>query len=93
MLQNVPHPLPIQLHAQVLHRGDVLTHLDGIAIADDGTFLFREAVRIDHRHLPSCAFDGDSITVSPWGWRHRGWLRHHLCGVNNCMVYPMGSGL
>lgn len=50
----------------MLRRGDVLTHLDGVAIADDGTFLFREAVRIDFRHIASCAFDGDAVTGGVW---------------------------
>ena len=69
------HPLPIRcaalpttpLRPQVLRRGDVLTHLDGVAIADDGTFLFRVAVRIDFRHIASCAFDGDAVTVREIG--------------------------
>ncbi|KIZ01125.1 Protease Do-like 10 [Monoraphidium neglectum] len=50
----------------VLRRGDVLTHLDGVSIADDGTFLFREAVRIDFRHIASCAFEGDAMTARVW---------------------------
>jgi len=62
---------PLSDAAGVLQRGDVLTHLDGVPIADDGTFLFREAVRIDFRHLVSCAFAGDRLSVRAWrGGRH-----------------------
>lgn len=57
---------PLAHASKVLRRGDVLTHLDGVVIADDGTFLFREAVRIDFRHLASCAFDGDVVTARVW---------------------------
>ena len=42
---------PLAPASSVLRRGDVLTHLGGTPIADDGTFLFREAVRIDFRHI------------------------------------------
>lgn len=44
--------------------GDVLTHFNDVAIADDGTFLFREAVRINFGHLVSQAFNGEVATVS-----------------------------
>jgi hypothetical protein len=44
--------------------GDVLTHFNGVEIADDGTFLFREAVRINFGHLVSQAFNGDVAMVS-----------------------------
>ncbi|KAI8476024.1 MAG: trypsin-like cysteine/serine peptidase domain-containing protein [Monoraphidium minutum] len=57
---------PLAHANKVLRRGDVLTHLDGVPIADDGTFLFREAVRIDFRHIASQAFDGDAITARIW---------------------------
>ena len=49
--------------SRVLQSGDVLTHFNGVEIADDGTFLFREAVRIDFRHLVSQAFHGDVAQV------------------------------
>jgi hypothetical protein len=49
---------------KVLQPGDVLTHFNGVEIADDGTFLFREAVRIDFRHLVSQAYHGDVAQVS-----------------------------
>jgi hypothetical protein len=49
--------------ARVLRRGDVLTHFGGRPIADDGTFLFRESVRISFLHMASCAFDGDTVEV------------------------------
>lgn len=55
----------------MLRAGDVLTHVGGQAIADDGTFLYEQSVRIDFRHLPSMAFDGDHLQVrGHWG---RGW--------------------
>jgi hypothetical protein len=47
-----------------LMAGDVLTHFNGVVIADDGTFLFREAVRINFGHLVSQAFNGDVAMVS-----------------------------
>lgn len=46
-----------------LMAGDVLTHFNGVEIADDGTFLFREAVRINFGHLVSQAFNGDVAMV------------------------------
>jgi hypothetical protein len=46
--------------------GDVVTHFDGCPIADDGTFLFNEAVRIDYRHLVAMKFRGDSGQVGGW---------------------------
>eukprot|EP00877_Chromochloris_zofingiensis_P007489 jgi/Chrzof1/2994/Cz12g07110.t1 len=52
--------------AHQLQPGDVLTHFDGVEIADDGTFLFREAVRIDFRHMVSQAFHGDMSQVKVW---------------------------
>jgi uncharacterized protein with von Willebrand factor type A (vWA) domain len=36
----------------------------GIDIADDGTFLFREAVRINFGHLVAQQFHGDRVNVS-----------------------------
>jgi hypothetical protein len=50
--------------ARQLQAGDVLTHFNDVEIADDGTFLFREAVRINFGHLVSQAFHGDVATVS-----------------------------
>jgi hypothetical protein len=35
-----------------------------VEIADDGTFLFREAVRINFGHLVAQQFDGDNVNVS-----------------------------
>eukprot|EP00879_Flechtneria_rotunda_P006596 GHRR01006931.1.p1 GENE.GHRR01006931.1~~GHRR01006931.1.p1 ORF type:complete len:409 (+),score=114.47 GHRR01006931.1:1331-2557(+) len=49
-----------------LRAGDVLTHFNGVEIADDGTFLFREAVRINFGHLVSQAFHGDEATCKVW---------------------------
>lgn len=49
--------------SHVLQPGDVITHIDSVDISDDGTFLFREAVRIDFRHIVSQAFHGDKIQV------------------------------
>lgn len=36
----------------------------GVDIADDGTFLFREAVRINFGHLVAQQFNGDMVKVS-----------------------------
>lgn len=47
----------------MLRAGDVLTHVGGQPIADDGTFLYEQSARIDFRHLPSMAFDGDYLQV------------------------------
>eukprot|EP00882_Tetradesmus_deserticola_P016320 GHRQ01017423.1.p6 GENE.GHRQ01017423.1~~GHRQ01017423.1.p6 ORF type:complete len:129 (-),score=46.53 GHRQ01017423.1:1719-2105(-) len=60
-------PLP----RRQLMAGDVLTHFNGVEIADDGTFLFREAVRINFGHLVSQAFNGEVAMVScraEFGW-------------------------
>ena len=85
---------PRHPHHQVLRRGDVLTHLDGVPIADDGTFLFREAVRIDFRHIASCAFDGDAVKArtAPGvslgnlrGWPGGCWVLAVCACVSVCM--------
>ncbi|EFJ52282.1 trypsin family [Volvox carteri f. nagariensis] len=58
---------PVYDSTKVLRSGDVLTSVDGHQIADDGTFLFPDqSVRIDFRHLPSMAYDGDSLRVGIW---------------------------
>ncbi|KAG2501015.1 hypothetical protein HYH03_000835 [Edaphochlamys debaryana] len=58
---------PVFEASKVLRAGDVLTHVSGHAIADDGTFLFPDhKVRIDFRHLPSMAFDGDCLQLGVW---------------------------
>lgn len=44
----------------------------GVDIADDGTFLFREAVRINFGHLVAQQFNGDIVTVSGCQTRVRG---------------------
>ena len=49
--------------ARVLRKGDVLTHIDGIPLADDGSIFFRAGERISMRYLPSAKFVGDSIRV------------------------------
>eukprot|EP00882_Tetradesmus_deserticola_P018709 GHRQ01020094.1.p1 GENE.GHRQ01020094.1~~GHRQ01020094.1.p1 ORF type:complete len:426 (+),score=236.79 GHRQ01020094.1:1316-2593(+) len=49
-----------------LMAGDVLTHFNGVEIADDGTFLFREAVRINFGHLVSQAFNGEVAMLKVW---------------------------
>ncbi|PNW86569.1 hypothetical protein CHLRE_02g092000v5 [Chlamydomonas reinhardtii] len=50
-----------------LRVGDVLTHVQGHSIADDGTFLFEgQNVRIDFRHLSSMAYDGESLQLRVW---------------------------
>jgi hypothetical protein len=41
----------------------VLTHFNGIPVADDGTVLYSQAVRIDFRHLVSLNFRGDVCRV------------------------------
>lgn len=52
---------------QELRVGDVLTHVQGHSIADDGTFLFEgQNVRIDFRHLSSMAYDGESLQLRVW---------------------------
>lgn len=46
----------------------------GVEIADDGTFLFREAVRINFGHLVAQQFDGDVVKVSDLVGAVSGWL-------------------
>jgi hypothetical protein len=43
----------------------MLLFVAGVEIADDGTFLFREAVRINFGHLVAQQFNGDLVNVSP----------------------------
>lgn len=49
---------PLFHASKVLQEGDVITHFDGHQLADDGTFAFQQAVRIDFRHLVSMKFHG-----------------------------------
>ncbi len=44
-----------------------MTHFDGCPIADDGTFAFNEAVRIDFRHLVAMKFAGEAGQVRGQG--------------------------
>lgn len=57
---------PLFNASRQLLAGDVLTHFNGVPIADDGTFLFREAVRINFGHLVSQAFNGDVAMLKVW---------------------------
>ncbi len=45
----------------------MVTHFDGCPIADDGTFAFNEAVRIDFRHLVAMKFAGEAGQVRGQG--------------------------
>lgn len=57
---------PLYHAAEVLFPGDVITHINGVELADDGTFLFREATRIDFRHLVSMKFNGETCRLKVW---------------------------
>lgn len=57
---------PLSHASKVLKAGDVITHFNGVPIADDATFLFQQAVRIDFRHLVSMNFHGDTCKVMVW---------------------------
>ena len=52
---------PLDHAAHVLQKGDVVTHIDGIPVADDGSIFFRAGERISARYLPSSKFVGDRI--------------------------------
>jgi len=49
-------------HAALLP-GDVVTHIDGIPVADDGSIFFRHGERISARYLPSSKFVGDTVRM------------------------------
>jgi len=48
----------------VLRPGDVLTHIDGTPVADDGSIYFREGERLSARYLPATKFVGDTVRVN-----------------------------
>lgn len=58
---------------QVLQPGDVIIHFDGIEVADDGTILFEQAVRIDFEHLVSMKFDREGKPLVVRRRADRGW--------------------
>jgi hypothetical protein len=75
-----PHPNP---HAPTHARARTHTRHAGVDVADDGTFLFREAVRINFGHLVAQQFDGDVVTVRRAAWRLArvpGPARADVCG-------------
>lgn len=43
---------------------DVLTHIDGIPVADNGTIFFRQGERVDLLSLITCKFVGDRVRLS-----------------------------
>jgi len=51
-------------HQSLVLTTKLLAACAGVDIADDGTFLFREAVRINFGHLVAQQFDGDIVNVS-----------------------------
>ena len=54
---------PLSLAAQVLRAGDVLTEIDGVPVADDGTISFLGRERINFSHLVSMKFPGESAQL------------------------------
>jgi S1-C subfamily serine protease len=57
------HVAPLDDPLKVLRAGDVVTHLDGIAVADDGSIFFRAGERVSARYIPSSKFVGDMIRI------------------------------
>ncbi|EME27544.1 serine-type endopeptidase isoform 1 [Galdieria sulphuraria] len=49
--------------SKVLQKGDVITHFDGVPIANDGTVSYRGGERINFHYLITLKFVGESCTV------------------------------
>lgn len=49
---------PLAPAAEVLAEGDVVTEVDGVAVADDGTVSFRHEERVEFSHLIRCKHIG-----------------------------------
>jgi len=69
---------PAAAGSQALLPGDVLTHIDGTPVADDGSIYFREGERLSARYLPAAKFVGDTVRVSVVRARKRMDLRFAL---------------
>eukprot|EP00123_Amoebidium_parasiticum_P015986 comp23232_c0_seq1/m.37901 comp23232_c0_seq1/g.37901 ORF comp23232_c0_seq1/g.37901 comp23232_c0_seq1/m.37901 type:complete len:582 (-) comp23232_c0_seq1:161-1906(-) len=49
--------------ADHLKKGDIVTHFEGVAIANDGTVPYRDGERISFHYLKSLKFVGDKCTL------------------------------
>src|ERR1700712_5397322 len=49
---------PLAPAAEVLAEGDVVTEVDGVTVADDGTVSFRHEERVEFSHLIRCKHIG-----------------------------------
>ena len=54
---------PLAPAAEVLAEGDVVTEVDGVAVADDGTVSFRHEERVEFSHLIRCKHIGARRTL------------------------------
>lgn len=54
---------PMDLCADVLTRGDVITRIENIPVADDGTVSWRETERVLFRHIESSKFVGEELKL------------------------------
>jgi hypothetical protein len=54
---------PISPCSKVLQKGDVVTHFDGVPIANDGTVAYRGGERINFHYLVTLKFVGEPCTV------------------------------
>eukprot|EP01132_Coremiostelium_polycephalum_P009066 gene9066-11104_t len=62
ILVNNVHPLSAIKDIVKVH--DIITHIDGIPIADDGSVVFRRRERINFEYLLSNYFVGDTLELS-----------------------------
>ena len=59
---------PLAPAAEVLAEGDVVTEVDGVAVADDGTVSFRHEERVEFSHLIRCKHIGALRLLLPFSW-------------------------
>eukprot|EP01133_Synstelium_polycarpum_P000463 gene463-555_t len=62
ILVNEIHPLSAA--KELLRREDIITHINGVAIANDGSVAFRRRERISYEYLLSSHFIGEHINVT-----------------------------
>lgn len=82
---------PLSGAAGVLQPQDVVTRVDGLPVADDGTVQFRDDERLDVSHVISAKHVGDTLSVAVWRGGRELELRYCL-GPPNSLV-PMIHGV
>lgn len=55
---------PASILSRVLQKDDVITHIDKVPIADNGTIAFRRGERLDFNHLEKSKYVGDIVTFT-----------------------------